>query len=62
MYTGLHGDQRSTFVIKQDGTVLSAMYGVKPDTHTERVLKRSPARRASVIMAAAAGRSPVGQP
>jgi peroxiredoxin Q/BCP len=32
------GIKRSTFVIGEDGTVRSAMYGVKPDTHAERVL------------------------
>ena len=32
------GIKRSTFVIDEDGTVRSAMYGVKPDTHAERVL------------------------
>jgi peroxiredoxin Q/BCP len=32
------GIRRSTFVIDEDGTVRSAMYGVKPDTHAERVL------------------------
>ena len=33
------GIKRSTFVIDEDGTVRSAMYGVKPDTHAERVLQ-----------------------
>jgi thioredoxin-dependent peroxiredoxin len=33
------GIKRSTFVIDEDGTVRSAMYGVKPDTHAERVLE-----------------------
>jgi thioredoxin-dependent peroxiredoxin len=33
------GIKRSTFVIDQDGTVRSAVYGVKPDTHAERVLR-----------------------
>jgi peroxiredoxin Q/BCP len=33
------GIKRSTFVIDEDGTVRSAMYGVKPDTHAERVLR-----------------------
>ena len=33
------GIKRSTFVIGEDGTVRSAMYGVKPDTHAERVLE-----------------------
>jgi thioredoxin-dependent peroxiredoxin len=33
------GIKRSTFVIGEDGTVREAMYGVKPDTHAERVLK-----------------------
>ena len=33
------GIKRSTFVIDENGTVLSAMYGVKPDTHAERVLE-----------------------
>ena len=32
------GIKRSTFVIDEGGTVRSAMYGVKPDTHAERVL------------------------
>ena len=32
------GIKRSTFVIDENGVVLSAMYGVKPDTHAERVL------------------------
>jgi len=32
------GIKRSTFVIDEDGAVLSAMYGVRPDTHAERVL------------------------
>jgi thioredoxin-dependent peroxiredoxin len=32
------GIKRSTFVIDEDGAVLAAMYGVKPDTHAERVL------------------------
>jgi thioredoxin-dependent peroxiredoxin len=32
------GITRSTFVIGDDGTVREAMYGVKPDTHAERVL------------------------
>jgi peroxiredoxin Q/BCP len=32
------GINRSTFVIGDDGTVREAMYGVKPDTHAERVL------------------------
>ena len=32
------GIKRSTFVIGEDGTVRAAMYGVKPDTHAERVL------------------------
>ena len=32
------GIKRSTFVIDENGAVLSAMYGVKPDTHAERVL------------------------
>ena len=33
------GIKRSTFVIDEDGTVRTAMYGVKPDTHAERVLQ-----------------------
>ena len=32
------GINRSTFVIGEDGTVLAAMYGVKPDGHADRVL------------------------
>ena len=32
------GINRSTFVIAPDGSVRDAMYGVKPDTHAERVL------------------------
>jgi thioredoxin-dependent peroxiredoxin len=32
------GINRSTFVIDADGTISKAMLGVKPDTHTERVL------------------------
>ena len=34
-YMGIH---RSTFVIGPDGTVTSALYGVKPDSDAERVL------------------------
>ena len=33
------GIKRSTFVIDEGGTVISAMYGVKPATHAERVLE-----------------------
>lgn len=33
------GITRSTFVIGEDGTVLAAMYGVKPGGHAERVLE-----------------------
>ena len=34
-YWGVH---RSTFVIGADGTIVRAMYGVKPDGHPEQVL------------------------
>jgi thioredoxin-dependent peroxiredoxin len=37
------GINRSTFVIDADGTVLRALYGVKPDGHAERVLEALPA-------------------
>ena len=32
------GIKRSTFVIDEDGTARSAMYGVKPDTHADDML------------------------
>jgi peroxiredoxin Q/BCP len=38
------GINRSTFVIDEDGTVVRALYGVKPDGHAERVLDALPAR------------------
>lgn len=37
------GVARSTFVIAPDGTVASAMYGVKPEGHPEQVLAALPA-------------------
>jgi peroxiredoxin Q/BCP len=36
------GVKRSTFVIDADGTVLKALYGVKPDGHAELVLDALP--------------------
>jgi peroxiredoxin Q/BCP len=36
------GVQRSTFVIDADGTVLKALYGVKPDGHAQLVLDALP--------------------
>jgi peroxiredoxin Q/BCP len=39
-YWGVH---RSTFVIGPDGTIARAMYGVKPDGHSEQVLAALPA-------------------
>jgi thioredoxin-dependent peroxiredoxin len=36
------GIVRSTFVIGADGTVVKAMYGVKPNGHAERVLAALP--------------------
>ena len=36
------GITRSTFVIDSDGNVSKAMRGVKPDTHTEKVLAALP--------------------
>ncbi len=38
-YWGVH---RSTFVIGPDGTIVRAMYGVKPDGHPEQVLAALP--------------------
>ena len=38
-YWGVH---RSTFVIGADGTIVRAMYGVKPDGHPEQVLAALP--------------------
>lgn len=38
-YWGIH---RSTFVIGPDGTIVRAMYGVKPDGHPEQVLAALP--------------------
>ena len=40
-YWGVH---RSTFVIGADGTIVRAMYGVKPDGHPEQVLAALPER------------------
>ncbi|MBD0329644.1 MAG: thioredoxin-dependent thiol peroxidase [Thermoleophilia bacterium] len=37
------GVQRSTFVVDADGTLLRAMYGVKPDTNPADVLAALPA-------------------
>ena len=39
VYLGIH---RSTFVIGPDGTIVKAMYGVKPDGHAEKVLAALP--------------------
>ncbi|HVM16655.1 MAG TPA: thioredoxin-dependent thiol peroxidase [Gaiellaceae bacterium] len=36
------GVNRSTFVIGEDGTVVKALYGVKPDGHAQRVLDALP--------------------
>jgi thioredoxin-dependent peroxiredoxin len=36
------GVERSTFVIDEDGTVVRALYGVKPDGHAELVLDALP--------------------
>ena len=36
------GNQRSTFVIDQDGTVAKVMRNVKPDTHADEVLAALP--------------------
>jgi len=38
-YWGVH---RSTFVIGADGTIVRAMYGVRPDGHPEQVLAALP--------------------